>query len=132
MCEKSFTQRCSLESHMRKVHGKNHSYAYKQRRNKVFVCEECGFTAKQYNEYAMHLRLLHPYSAPFVKVKGAGQTRTPGFTGVAGALQSSAVSSTSAFSATAEGIVQLNPTEPSETSPPSSTSSNSLSSVHAN
>ena len=35
LCEKSFTQRCSLESHCLKVHGVNHSYEYKQRRSKV-------------------------------------------------------------------------------------------------
>ena len=34
-CEKSFTQRCSLESHCLKVHGVNHQYEYKQRRSKV-------------------------------------------------------------------------------------------------
>lgn len=34
-CDKSFTQRCSLESHMRKVHGVLHNYGYKERRNKV-------------------------------------------------------------------------------------------------
>ena len=35
LCEKSFTQRCSLESHCLKVHGVAHSYEYKQRRSKV-------------------------------------------------------------------------------------------------
>ena len=35
LCEKSFTQRCSLESHCMKVHGVAHSYEYKQRRSKV-------------------------------------------------------------------------------------------------
>uniref|UniRef100_A0A0R3RBJ3 C2H2-type domain-containing protein n=1 Tax=Brugia timori TaxID=42155 RepID=A0A0R3RBJ3_9BILA len=34
-CEKSFTQRCSLESHLRKVHGTQHNYGYKERRSKV-------------------------------------------------------------------------------------------------
>ena len=36
LCEKSFTQRCSLESHCMKVHGVAHSYEYKQRRSKVY------------------------------------------------------------------------------------------------
>lgn len=35
LCEKSFTQRCSLESHCLKVHGVQHQYAYKERRTKV-------------------------------------------------------------------------------------------------
>lgn len=35
LCEKSFTQRCSLESHCLKVHGVQHQYAYKERRAKV-------------------------------------------------------------------------------------------------
>ena len=35
LCEKSFTQRCSLESHSLKVHGQAHQYDYKQRRSKV-------------------------------------------------------------------------------------------------
>lgn len=37
LCEKSFTQRCSLESHCLKVHGVHHQYAYKERRTKVCI-----------------------------------------------------------------------------------------------
>ena len=37
LCEKSFTQRCSLESHCLKVHGVAHQYDYKQRRSKVML-----------------------------------------------------------------------------------------------
>ena len=37
LCEKSFTQRCSLESHCLKVHGVAHNYEYKQRRSKVRI-----------------------------------------------------------------------------------------------
>ncbi len=37
LCEKSFTQRCSLESHCLKVHGVAHQYEYKQRRSKVLI-----------------------------------------------------------------------------------------------
>ena len=42
-CEKSFTQRCSLESHCLKVHGVNHQYEYKQRRSKVRTCRVMAF-----------------------------------------------------------------------------------------
>ena len=43
-CDKSFTQRCSLESHQDKIHGIKPKLAYKQRRDKIYVCEECGFS----------------------------------------------------------------------------------------
>ncbi|XP_061607064.1 putative transcription factor ovo-like protein 3 [Phyllopteryx taeniolatus] len=62
LCEKAFTQRCSLESHMRKIHGIHQQYAYRQRRSKIFVCEECGYTASCPNEYFVHLRQCHPSS----------------------------------------------------------------------
>ncbi|XP_016368917.1 transcription factor Ovo-like 2, partial [Sinocyclocheilus rhinocerous] len=41
LCEKAFTQRCSLESHLRKIHSVRQQYAYRQRRSKIFVCEDC-------------------------------------------------------------------------------------------
>ncbi|XP_015922517.1 transcriptional regulator ovo isoform X2 [Parasteatoda tepidariorum] len=62
MCEKSFTQRCSLESHTLKVHGIQHQYAYKERRAKVYVCEECGHTTTEPEVHYMHLKLNHPLS----------------------------------------------------------------------
>ncbi|XP_061086231.1 putative transcription factor Ovo-like 1 [Conger conger] len=63
LCEKAFTQRCSLESHMRKIHGVSQQYAYKQRRNKLFVCEDCGLTAPTQESLLLHLQQLHPHSA---------------------------------------------------------------------
>ncbi|XP_041865362.1 putative transcription factor ovo-like protein 3 isoform X2 [Melanotaenia boesemani] len=62
LCEKAFTQRCSLESHMRKIHGVHQQYAYRQRRSKIFVCEDCGFTSSRPDEYFLHVRQHHPSS----------------------------------------------------------------------
>ncbi|KAJ8266068.1 hypothetical protein GJAV_G00125530 [Gymnothorax javanicus] len=62
LCEKAFTQRCSLESHMRKIHGVRQQYAYRQRRSKIFVCEDCGFTSARPEEYFLHVRQCHPGS----------------------------------------------------------------------
>uniref|UniRef100_A0A0M3HW64 Protein ovo n=1 Tax=Ascaris lumbricoides TaxID=6252 RepID=A0A0M3HW64_ASCLU len=70
-CEKSFTQRCSLESHLRKVHGTQHKYGYKERRSKVFVCEDCGFTATVFDEYISHLSLSHPFSPQLIKLNSS-------------------------------------------------------------
>lgn len=61
-CEKAFTQRCSLESHQRKVHGFNHSYGYKSRRNKLYVCEDCGHTSTDPTNHYEHIKNFHPYS----------------------------------------------------------------------
>ncbi|XP_061754082.1 putative transcription factor Ovo-like 1 isoform X2 [Nerophis ophidion] len=62
LCEKAFTQRCSLESHLRKIHGIYQQYAYRQRRSKIFVCEDCGYTAVCPDEYFLHVRQCHPGS----------------------------------------------------------------------
>ncbi|CAF1032040.1 unnamed protein product [Didymodactylos carnosus] len=61
-CEKAFTQRCSLESHQRKVHGFSLDYGYKTRRNKLYVCEDCGETSENPNKHYDHIREYHPYS----------------------------------------------------------------------
>ncbi|XP_070551666.1 zinc finger protein 362-like isoform X2 [Ptychodera flava] len=61
-CGKAFTQRCSLESHLSKVHNHQHAYAYKQRRSKIFVCEECGNTAVNPDEHYGHIKENHPDS----------------------------------------------------------------------
>ncbi|KAL3881026.1 hypothetical protein ACJMK2_033226 [Sinanodonta woodiana] len=60
-CEKSFTQRCSLESHTKKVHGVEYKYAYKERRNKVYVCEDCGHSTEDPEEHYHHLQDNHPH-----------------------------------------------------------------------
>ncbi|XP_037373899.1 putative transcription factor ovo-like protein 3 isoform X1 [Talpa occidentalis] len=57
-CGKAFTQRCSLEAHLAKVHGQPASYAYRERREKLHVCEDCGFTSARPEAYAQH-RALH-------------------------------------------------------------------------
>ncbi|XP_066992900.2 transcriptional regulator ovo isoform X2 [Anabrus simplex] len=67
LCEKSFTQRCSLESHCLKVHGVQHQYAYKERRTKMYVCEECGHTTNEPEVHYLHLKENHPYSPALLK-----------------------------------------------------------------
>ncbi|XP_033122872.1 uncharacterized protein LOC117121696 [Anneissia japonica] len=66
-CDKSFTQRCSLESHLSKVHGLNHEYIYKQRRSKLYVCEECGKTDTNVDDYYEHIKEKHPDSTELRK-----------------------------------------------------------------
>ncbi|KAJ0056037.1 hypothetical protein NL108_018110 [Boleophthalmus pectinirostris] len=74
LCDKAFTQRCSLESHMKKIHSVTLKYAYKERRNKLYVCEECGHTASTQDELLVHLHNLHPASA-LLKGKMAAAAR---------------------------------------------------------
>ncbi|XP_063413300.1 mucin-2-like [Mytilus trossulus] len=59
-CEKAFTQRCSLESHSRKVHSMELSFGYKQRRNKTYVCEDCGHSTTDPEVHFKHLKDHHP------------------------------------------------------------------------
>ncbi|XP_053271874.1 putative transcription factor Ovo-like 1a [Pleuronectes platessa] len=75
LCDKAFTQRCSLESHMKKIHSVTLEYAYKERRNKLYVCEECGHTAGTQDELGVHLHSLHPDSA---LLKGKAARRAGG------------------------------------------------------
>jgi len=58
-CEKSFTQRCSLESHQDKIHGVKCAMPYKKRRDKIYVCEECGFSTGDVREHYKHARETH-------------------------------------------------------------------------
>ncbi|XP_051533543.1 putative transcription factor Ovo-like 1 [Myxocyprinus asiaticus] len=62
MCAKAFSQRCSLESHLKKIHDVTQQYAYKERRDKMYVCEECGFTAQTQDSLRNHLQTEHPQS----------------------------------------------------------------------
>lgn len=75
LCEKAFTQRCSLESHMKKIHSVTQKYAYKERRNKLYVCEECGLTSGTQDELLIHLHSVHPDSA---LLKGKAARRASG------------------------------------------------------
>ncbi|XP_018408380.1 PREDICTED: putative transcription factor Ovo-like 1 [Nanorana parkeri] len=63
LCDKAFTQRCSLESHLKKIHGVQQNYAYKERRNKLYVCEDCGYTADSQESHLHHIQNVHPNSA---------------------------------------------------------------------
>lgn len=62
VCGKAFTQRCSLESHCRKVHGFEIKFGYKERRSKLYVCEDCGHTTQEPGEHYVHLKSFHPQS----------------------------------------------------------------------
>ncbi|XP_061565733.1 putative transcription factor Ovo-like 1a [Cololabis saira] len=86
LCEKAFTQRCSLESHMKKIHSVTLKYAYKERRNKLYVCEECGHTAGAQDELLVHLHALHPDSQ---LLKGKAGARRLGGGGAGGSTPSS-------------------------------------------
>ncbi|XP_058052473.1 putative transcription factor ovo-like protein 3 [Ahaetulla prasina] len=59
LCDKGFTQRCSLESHLKKIHCVPQTYGYRERREKLFVCEHCGFTCGTSDEYYRHTRRGH-------------------------------------------------------------------------
>uniref|UniRef100_A0A8D2LHH0 Ovo like zinc finger 2 n=1 Tax=Varanus komodoensis TaxID=61221 RepID=A0A8D2LHH0_VARKO len=63
ICNKAFTQRCSLESHLKKIHGVQQQYAYKERRDKLYVCEDCGYTGPTQEDLYVHVSNVHPASA---------------------------------------------------------------------
>ncbi|XP_065056647.1 putative transcription factor ovo-like protein 3 [Rhopilema esculentum] len=54
LCDKSFTQRCSLEAHSTRVHGVAHKFSFRERRPKVYVCEECGITFHDNSKFRQH------------------------------------------------------------------------------
>ncbi|XP_033742717.1 myoneurin-like isoform X1 [Pecten maximus] len=66
-CGKAFTQRCSLESHCRKVHNSKFAFAYKERRRKLYVCEDCGHTTSDPGVHYVHLKNFHPQSPVLMK-----------------------------------------------------------------
>lgn len=60
---------------MKKIHSITQKYAYKERRNKLYVCEECGHTSGTQDELLQHLHSLHPDSH---LLKGKAVRRTGG------------------------------------------------------
>uniref|UniRef100_T1KIU2 Uncharacterized protein n=1 Tax=Tetranychus urticae TaxID=32264 RepID=T1KIU2_TETUR len=48
-------------------HGISHTYAYKERRTKLYACEECGNTTDQPESHYLHLKQNHPYSPALAK-----------------------------------------------------------------
>jgi len=56
LCDKSFTQRCSLEAHSTRVHGIAHKFSFRERRPKVYVCEECGETFQDNSKFRQHAK----------------------------------------------------------------------------
>ena len=43
------------------MHGLDYSYDYKERRTKVYVCEECGHSTGDPEEHFRHLQQNHPF-----------------------------------------------------------------------
>ena len=68
-CDKSFTQRCSLEAHLTRVHGVVHKYGFRERRSKLHVCEDCGYTFKDNNEFMKHVAQFHPATEKLLRAR---------------------------------------------------------------
>ncbi|XP_052792020.1 transcription factor ovo-like homolog lin-48 [Mya arenaria] len=66
-CEKAFTQRCSLESHCRKIHGLEFRFRYKERRGKMYVCEDCGHVTHHPETHFTHIKESHPYNPTILR-----------------------------------------------------------------
>ncbi|XP_030833596.1 transcription factor Ovo-like 2 [Strongylocentrotus purpuratus] len=58
-CARSFTQRCSLETHVNKVHEMPLAFTFKERREKIYVCEDCGHSVKDAFEHYLHMWVAH-------------------------------------------------------------------------
>ncbi|RTG88455.1 uncharacterized protein DC041_0010124 [Schistosoma bovis] len=61
-CGRSFSQRCSLEGHRRKIHRIQLNYPPNQRREIVRVCETCGYSCPKLYDMLQHTLNNHPYS----------------------------------------------------------------------
>lgn len=86
LCDKAFTQRCSLEAHTTRVHGVIYQYGFRERRAKLYVCEDCGETFQESNAYVEHLQERHPEAATKTRYKRSlmtkvGKTRRPELNG---------------------------------------------------
>lgn len=55
---------------MKKIHGVTQQYAYKERRSKLYVCEECGHTMPTQDALLRHIHNDHPNST-LLRGKGA-------------------------------------------------------------
>ena len=44
------------------MHGEKFEFAYKERRDKMYVCEDCGHTTLEPGEHYVHLKNFHPQS----------------------------------------------------------------------
>ena len=75
LCDKAFTQRCSLEAHKTRVHGVVYEYGFRERRAKLFVCEDCGETFQESGDYMKHLQEKHPESAAKSRFKRSLATK---------------------------------------------------------
>ncbi|CAH8621443.1 unnamed protein product [Schistosoma mattheei] len=61
-CGRSFSQRCSLEGHRRKIHRIQLNYPPNQRREIVRVCETCGYSCPKLYDMLQHTLNNHPNS----------------------------------------------------------------------
>ncbi|CAH8650876.1 unnamed protein product [Schistosoma margrebowiei] len=61
-CGRSFSQRCSLEGHRRKIHRIQLNYPPHQRREIVRVCETCGYSCPKLYDMLQHTLNNHPNS----------------------------------------------------------------------
>lgn len=59
-CPSRFSQRCSLEGHLKRVHAVQFNFARHQRREVLRVCERCGFTCDHYAHLLAHTEYQHP------------------------------------------------------------------------
>ncbi|KAF8562448.1 hypothetical protein P879_06574 [Paragonimus westermani] len=59
-CGRSFSQRCSLEGHRRKIHKIPLTYCRNQRRDVMRVCETCGFACPNVSDMLSHMMREHP------------------------------------------------------------------------